>query len=156
VKGEAVLGRCSVSHAFVDDTLACGDDSTFVAQAGEGYGDLLLVATADAIGNDKDLVASSQQINGGLCDADVALDADNNAGEGPCGLERVDGLLYFWGAEQRQQRVVWARGGGGTSWKTKSCLGGSGSGHHPGRRGAARDMCRPGGRGSGWLRRRGC
>jgi hypothetical protein len=69
-----------------------------VAQAGEGDGDLLLVAAADAISNDENVVAGPQQINRGLRDADVALDADNDAGEGPCRVEGVERLLDLWGA----------------------------------------------------------
>jgi hypothetical protein len=69
-----------------------------VAQAGEGNGDLLLVAAADAIGNNENIVTSPQQVNRGLRDADVALDADDDAGEGPCRVEGVEGLLDLWGA----------------------------------------------------------
>jgi len=43
--------------------------------------DFLLVAAADSIGDDVDLVSRSKQIDGGLCDADVALDADDDARE---------------------------------------------------------------------------
>jgi hypothetical protein len=69
-----------------------------VAQAGEGNGDLLLVAAADAISDDKHIMSGPQQINRGLRDADVALDADDDAGEGPCRVEGVEGLLDLWGA----------------------------------------------------------
>jgi hypothetical protein len=43
--------------------------------------DFLLVAAADSICDDVDLVSRSKQIDGGLCDADVTLDADDNARE---------------------------------------------------------------------------
>jgi hypothetical protein len=69
-----------------------------VAQAGEGDGDLLLVAAADAISDDKHIMPGPQQVNRGLRDTDVALDADNDAGEGPCRVEGVEGLLDLWGA----------------------------------------------------------
>jgi hypothetical protein len=130
-----------------------------VAQAGEGYGDLLLVAAADAISDDENVVAGSQQVNRGLCDADVALDADNDAGEGPCCVEGIEGLLDLRGAGGVSMNRVGRMGNKTTkptSSKTKSCRGGSGSGRHRGRRGAAQGMSRPDVRGSVWLRRRGC
>jgi hypothetical protein len=43
--------------------------------------DFLLVAAANSICDDVDLVSRSKQIDGGLCDADVTLDADDNARE---------------------------------------------------------------------------
>lgn len=98
--GKAILGRSSVAYTFVDDALAGGHDGTLVSQAGKGQGDLFLVAAAHAVGNDVDGVAGSDQINAGLGDTDVALDADDDAREGPCRIERVEGLLNFGGAAE--------------------------------------------------------
>lgn len=42
--------------------------------------DLLLVATADAVGNDVDFVSSAKKVNGGLRNANVTFDADDDAG----------------------------------------------------------------------------
>jgi hypothetical protein len=43
---------------------------------------LLFIATAHSIGDDIYLVTRPEQVDGGLCDADVAFDTDNDAGEG--------------------------------------------------------------------------
>jgi hypothetical protein len=53
-----------------------------VSQPRQGNRHLLPVATAHSICDDIYLVTRAEEINGGLCDADVALDAYDDAGEG--------------------------------------------------------------------------
>jgi len=69
-----------------------------VPQPGQSNRYLFLVAAAHCIGNDIHLVSGSEAVNGSLCDADVALDADDDGGDGSICTERVKGLLDFWSA----------------------------------------------------------
>lgn len=50
---------------------------------------LLFITRAYAISNDIDPVSGPEEIECGLSDTDVALDADNDAGEWSGGVERV-------------------------------------------------------------------
>jgi hypothetical protein len=76
------LGRARVAYALVQPALARAHSGTLMAQPGEGNGHLLLVAAADAVGHDVDHVAVAEQVEGGLSNADVRFDADDDAGEG--------------------------------------------------------------------------
>lgn len=74
-------------------------------QPSERDWDLLLVAAAYAISNDIDLVASSEKINRGLCNADVAFDANDDSGDGALCTERIEGFLDVWRAARSQRRL---------------------------------------------------
>lgn len=62
-------------------------------QSGECEWHLFLVAAAYAISDDIDLVAGSEEIKCGLCDTDVAFDADDDSGDGTVCAERIKGFL---------------------------------------------------------------
>lgn len=64
-------------------------------QSGQGNWDLLLVAAAHAVGNDVDLVLSSEKIEGRLSYANVAFDADDDAGQRAGGVERFEGFFHL-------------------------------------------------------------
>jgi hypothetical protein len=64
---------------------------------------LLLVATAHSIGDDIHLVLGSKEVDGSLCDANVALDADEDAREWAAGIQVVEGFLDFGCSRAREQ-----------------------------------------------------
>lgn len=76
-----LLGCTSVLDKLVHEALAGGYDSAFMSQPGQCNWDLLLVAAAHAVGNDVHLVLSPEKIERGLGYADVAFDADDDAGQ---------------------------------------------------------------------------
>jgi hypothetical protein len=59
----------------------------------DGY--LLLVAAAHSVGNHIDPVSSSDKVDGGLCDANVALNAHKDARERARGVQGVESFLHF-------------------------------------------------------------
>lgn len=65
-------------------------------QPGQRNWHFLLVAAAYAISDDIDLVTSSEKIDRGLCDADVAFNADDNSGDGSVRAKRIEGFLDVW------------------------------------------------------------
>lgn len=67
-------------------------------EPGQGNWHLFLVAAAHCISNDINFVPSSEEVNGSLCDADVALDANDDGGNGPICTEWGESLLDFWSA----------------------------------------------------------
>lgn len=70
------MGR--IAQALVHPALGGADgDAGLAAQAIEGDADLCAVAGADAVGDDVGEVASVAEVEGGLGDADVGLDADD-------------------------------------------------------------------------------
>jgi hypothetical protein len=56
----------------------------------------LLVAATHSVRNYIHFVSGPQQVECGLSDADVALDADDYAGERAGGVEGIEGLFDFW------------------------------------------------------------
>lgn len=92
-----VLRLARISDKLVQEALARGYNGAFVPQPGQGNGNFLLVTAADAICHDVYFVAVAEQIERGLCYADMALDTDNDAGQRAGGIERVEGLLDLGG-----------------------------------------------------------
>lgn len=94
---QALEGRVrGIPQALVHPALARGDAHTRLgAQPVEGHDNLLPVAAADAVGNDVDAVAGVAQVDCGLGDANVRLDADE--GNGRLGLELGDELGHQHG-----------------------------------------------------------
>jgi hypothetical protein len=80
-----LLRNVGIAHALVQPALAGGDLDAARAQPGQGQRDLLAVAAADAVGQHVDAVAGGEQVERGLGDADVGLDADEH------GVERLLG-----------------------------------------------------------------
>lgn len=64
---------------------------------------LLFVTAAHAVGNDIYSVSRLEQIKGSLCDAYMALDADDDARQWTGEVERVESLLDLWCSVQSQQ-----------------------------------------------------
>lgn len=58
-------------------------------------GNLLLVATADSVRDDIHLVSSSKQVDGGLCNANVTLDANDYARKRAGRIEVIKSFLDF-------------------------------------------------------------
>lgn len=81
------FGNAGIAHALIHPTLARRDDGARGAQPVERDGDLLLVAAADAVGQDVDLVAAGQEVQRRLGHADVALYPDDDHLGGRRGLE---------------------------------------------------------------------
>jgi hypothetical protein len=92
------LSCARVSYALIHDALACGDHGTLMPQSRQCDRDLLGIAAAHAVCNDVDLVPSPEKIDGGLCDANVALDADDDARERTGDFEAVERFLDFRGS----------------------------------------------------------
>lgn len=93
-----VLRRPSIANTLVQKALARCHDGALVPQTRQCDGHFLLVAAAHAVCDDIYLVAGAQEVDGGLRDADVAFNADDDAGEWPGGVEIVEGFLDFGGA----------------------------------------------------------
>lgn len=74
-----------------------------MSQPRQSDGHLLLIAGAYAISDDINLMPRSEKIERSLGDADVAFDADDNAGERTGGVERVERLFDFWCSIKGQQ-----------------------------------------------------
>lgn len=73
------LGGTGIADNLVHPALARGDDNARLrAQPGERERDFLAVAAADGVGEDKDAVAGAGGVEGGLGDADVGFDADED------------------------------------------------------------------------------
>lgn len=70
------LGSSCIADEFVDEALAGGDNGARMPQPCQGDGYFFLVAATHSICEDVDFVASIEQINGRLCYADVAFNAD--------------------------------------------------------------------------------
>jgi hypothetical protein len=64
---------------------------------------LLLIATAHSIGDDINLVLGSKEVDGSLCDANVALDANEDARERAAGIQIVEGFFDFGCSRAREQ-----------------------------------------------------
>jgi hypothetical protein len=90
-----VLRYCCVSHTLIHKALACCHYGPFIPQPRQCNGHLLLVTAAYAIRDDIDLVSSSEEIDGGLCNADVALNANNDAREWAGDIKTVERFLDF-------------------------------------------------------------
>jgi len=151
------LSNPRIAHTLIQPTLARAHDGTLVSQARERNGNFFFVAAADAVGDDVDAVAVAEQIEGGLGDADVRFDADDDAGEGRG--ELCEGGANLRGSMLRsvslgvwRQLWVWRH----TAWRRASCHRGPRCGCRPAGRALALDMSRRDGLCSGWWRRRGC
>jgi hypothetical protein len=90
-----LLRGARISHAFVDEAFARGDYRSFVPQSCQRNGDFLLVAAAHSVCDNVDLVSGLEEIDGGLCDADVAFDANDDARERAGDFEAVESGLDF-------------------------------------------------------------
>lgn len=78
-----------------------------MSQSCQRNGNLLFVAAAHAICDDVHFVSGSEEIERGLSDADVAFDADDDAGEGAGGVERIESLFDFWCSAGVSQACSW-------------------------------------------------
>ena len=84
-------------------------------------GHLGSVAAAHAVGYDVHVVAGVEQVDGGLRDADVALDANEDAGERARGAACVECLLDLGGAVSKSMgggNCLWASP---TAWRSVFC-----------------------------------
>lgn len=97
------LGAASVANGLVHPTLTGGDSDTFGAEAGEGEGHFLPVAATHGVGEDVDfgVGGGSEGVEGGLGDADVGFDAD----EDDFSQRRRGGR----GGIRRRRRGFWGR-----------------------------------------------
>jgi hypothetical protein len=84
-----LLRYTRIPNVFIHEALARSDHGTFVSQPRQSDWHLFLITRAYAISDDIDFVSGPEEVECGLSDADVALDADNNAGERTGGVERV-------------------------------------------------------------------
>jgi hypothetical protein len=98
-----VLWRPCILHAFIQEALACCHYRPLMPQPCQCNGHLLLIAAAHSIGDDIDLVLGPQEVDGRLCNANVALDANEDARERAVGLEVVEGFLDFGSSKSREQ-----------------------------------------------------
>lgn len=95
IDGHLLWCSC-ISNSFVNEALARCDYGALVPQPGQCNWDLLFVAAAHAIGDDIDLVPSSKKIDCGLCDTNMAFNADDDGGDGSIRAERIESFLNVW------------------------------------------------------------
>jgi len=104
----AVLG---VAQQLEQQALARGHNAALARQPGQRHGPLARVAAGHAVLQDVDAVAQPQQIQGGLGDADVGFDADDDHRQrgGRLGGELRDEFRHHHG---KRRLVHLGRGGG--------------------------------------------
>ena len=90
-----LLRRPGIPHQLIHEALAGRHDSAFMPQPRQRNRHFLLVAAALPFRNDIYLVSGLEEIERRLRNADVAFDADDDAGERAGGVERVERLLDF-------------------------------------------------------------
>jgi hypothetical protein len=103
-KSNVLICSC-VSHAFVHQTFARSHYSTFMPQSRQCDGNLLLVAAANPVCDYIYLVSSSKEVDGGLGNTDVTLNADDDARERAGSFQIVKGFLDFGCARLRERAV---------------------------------------------------
>jgi hypothetical protein len=91
----------STPNTLIQPTLARRHHRPLPPQPRQRNRNFLLITAAHAVRDDVHLVPGAQEVERGLRDADVAFDADDDAGEGTGVL--VEGGLDFGGAE------IWVR-----------------------------------------------
>ena len=79
------LGHGGIAHNLINPALGGRDDGARSGQPPQRDGDLLGIRGAHGIGQDVNVVPGLEEVEGGLGDADVGLDADD--GDGGVGLE---------------------------------------------------------------------
>jgi hypothetical protein len=101
-----ILGCSRISHAFIQETFARCHHCTFIPQPRQRDGHLLLVAAAYSVGNHIDSVSGSDEVDSGLCDADMALNAHKDAREWAGGFQGVESFLHLRCSGAREQVVL--------------------------------------------------
>jgi hypothetical protein len=90
-----VLRRPSIPHKLIHKALAGGHNSALMPQPRQRDRHFLPIAAAHSIGYHVYFVAGTEEIECCLSDADMAFDADDDAGEGAGDVEGIKGSFHF-------------------------------------------------------------